>query len=92
MVIYIEGTNQDEDDKQKREGKEVMHSFYKKGNIYCRAVPNWVLYTRRTHGEGTVIATIVKREEEESVVLPFVSFPLDNIYFITPYTPRGDLG
>jgi len=84
LKIYIEGTNQDENDKRKREGKEVTHSFYKKGNIYCCAVLGWVLYTRHTHGEATVIAAVAEREEEESVILPFVSFPPNNAYFIAP--------
>ena len=86
-MIYIKGTNQAEDDKRKREGTEVTHSFYKKEKyiLSCR-VPNRVLYTRCTHGEATVTAAAVKREEkeEESVVLPFVSFPPDNTYFIAP--------
>ena len=38
VIIYIKGTNQDEDDKRKREGKEVTHSFYKKKKyiLSCR--------------------------------------------------------
>ena len=67
-----------------------MHSYYKNGNIYCRAVPNWVLYTRRTHGEATATAAaavvVVKREEEEDesvVVISFKWFPSDDTLFIT---------
>ena len=38
VIISIEGTNQDEDGKRKREGKEVIHSFYKKNKyiLSCR--------------------------------------------------------
>ena len=38
VIIYIEGTNQDEGDKRKREGKEMTHSFYKKEKyiMLCR--------------------------------------------------------
>jgi len=59
VEIYIEATNQDEDDKWKREGKEVTHSCYKKERyiLSCRraVVPYpirlMVLFTRRTHGK-----------------------------------------
>jgi len=30
VIIYIEGTKKDKDDKRKREGKEMTHSFCKK--------------------------------------------------------------
>ena len=49
-------------------------------------VPYPIRYcTRRTHGEATVTAAEVEREEneEESVVLPFVS-TRQYIYFIAP--------
>jgi len=49
-------------------------------------VPYPIRYcTRRTHGKATVTAAEVKREEneEESVVLPFVS-TRQYIYFIAP--------
>ena len=38
VEIYIKGTNQDENDKRKREGKEVTHSSYKKEKyiLSCR--------------------------------------------------------
>ena len=37
---------------------------------YCRAVPDWVLYTRRTHGDITAtVAASFEREEEDGVVL-----------------------
>ena len=45
MIIYTKGPNQDKDDKRKREGKEVAHSFYKKKKYlieyryYTHAVP-----------------------------------------------------
>ena len=66
MIIYIEGTNQDEDDKRNREGKEVTHSFYKKEKYIL------VLYLCRVYGEATVTAAAVEREEEESVVFILV--------------------
>ena len=70
----------------REKGKKRHIPFTKRRNIYCRAVPEWVpvLYTRRTHGEESVTAAAVEREEKESVVLPFVPFPPDNIYFIAP--------
>ena len=83
MILYIEGTNQDKDDKRKREGKEVAHSCYRKGNIYCRAVPDWVLYTRRTHGEATA-TTSVREEEDVVVLLSFRWVPSDDTLFILP--------
>ena len=71
----------------KREGWERSDIFLlQKGEIYIvvlpcgRAVPG-TIHTPCTHVEATVTATAVKREEEESVVLPFVSFQPDNIYF-----------
>ena len=78
----------------KREGWERSDIFLlQKGEIYIvvlpcgRAVPG-TIHTPCTHVEATVTATAVEREEEEeeSVVLPFVSFPPDNIYFISPDT------
>ena len=46
VIIYIEGTNQVEDDKRKREGTEVMHSFYKR--------KKYILLCRTRSGTGTV--------------------------------------
>merc|ERR1712238_539882 len=38
VILYIEGTNQDKDDKRTGEGKEVTHSFFKKEKyiLTCR--------------------------------------------------------
>ena len=50
------------------------------------AVPDRVLYTRRTHGEATVTAAALSEREEkdEVVVIPFIWFPSDNTLFIAP--------
>ena len=50
------------------------------------AVPDWVLYTRCTHGVATVTAAAPSEREDkdEVVVLPFIWFPSDDTLFIAP--------
>ena len=91
-------TKQVKDDKWKKEGKEVTHSYrnpitqyrntHKKRRgriaVYCRAIPDYVLYLYCTHGEViTTVAVSSKREEEGvEVLLLFVWVPSDDTLFI----------
>ena len=87
-------TKHHEDGKWKREGREATHSYgnhitwitqrKRRGRriVYCRAIPDWVLYSRRTHGEGTAAAASEREEEDVVVLLSCVWFPSDNTLFI----------
>ena len=72
----LDGTNQNEEETWKREGKEVTHSYEnpitkKRKNTqiysYCRAV-NEVPYKCCTHGKATATVTASTEREEEGTV------------------------
>ena len=80
----IKGINQNEDEKWKREGKEVTHAYEKSYHVmqehtkkenteiysYCRAVRLGTVYMPcRIHGKATATTTAVAEREEKCAVV-----------------------
>jgi len=78
-VIYIEGTNQDEDDKRKREGKEVTHSFYKKEK-YVLSYRTWLGTVHTPYPWRGNRYSIGERRRRYSGIITFVWVSSDNHY------------
>ena len=87
VAIYIEGTNQDKDDKRNREGKEMTHSFYKKEKyiLSCRTRLDSIhtLYPWRGNSYSSSIG---ERRGRCSGIIIICMGPIGQSLFIAPHT------